>query len=240
MLSGEDRRHFLGALVLTGASVAAFAESYRHRDGAGLSTLGDPLFDYIQHQLAAIIGKANLRGGVVGGEDAASAAACMRICAAHARGLDVDHLAQEAMTRRLARTSRTELMSMTPDVAVLRARLRGKGFTLGQRIAADLSQINHTQRVAAIDSIRAGRTVVICDRLAGACEAAAPLLAQKRRSVRTIAAQNNSWCSILGQRSTYLALVWGSSVIEDPALQGFVDSLWAGFLFYDHLYLSHC
>jgi len=239
MMSGENRRTFLSALLLAGGSVGAFAQSYRY--DADHATDGDPLFEHIQQQLAAMLRTAQTRGVGLSAEDAAAAAACMRVCAAHARGLNLDHVASVALAQRLATTSRDALLVATPDLAQLRVRLRQKGLILDDRIVRELSVADRGARSAALDVIREGRASLVCDRLAEVLELAAPQLAQKHGSLRRIAAADEWWCNFyVGQWSMYLAIAWYIASFQDPALQQFLESAWAGFGFYEQLYTAQC
>jgi hypothetical protein len=38
----------------------------------------------------------------------------------------------------------------------------------------------------------------------------------------------------------YLAIAWYIASFQDPALQEFLESAWAGFGFYEQLYMSQC
>jgi hypothetical protein len=59
--------------------------------------------------------------------------------------------------------------------------------------------------------------------------------------VRRVAAADEWWCNFyLGQWSMYLAIAWYIASFEDPALQQFLDSVWAGFGFYEELYSTQC
>ena len=238
MMTGENRRTFLSALLLAGGSVGAFAESYRHDAG---QPVGDPLFEHIQQQLAAMLRTAHTRGVGLSAEDAAAAAACMRVCAAHGRGLNLDQVASDALTRRLASTSRDALLAAPPDLTPLRGRLRQKGLMLSDRVVRDVSNSDRGARAAALAVIHDGRASLVCDRLAEALEVAAPRLANQRGAVRRVAAADEWWCNFyLGQWSMYLAIAWYIASFQDPALQEFLETAWAGFSFYDQLYTSQC
>jgi hypothetical protein len=238
MTSEENRRTFLSALLLAGGSAAAFTESYRV---AAAGKAGDPLFDYIQDQLAGMLRATRARGGVLQAEDAAAAATCMRICGAHARGLRLDDAAREALASQLRSTSRDVVIATTPEWTSLRARLRRKGLAISDRIIDEVARADRPTRSAVLEAIAGGRSTVICDRLAEALEAAAPRLAEKHRVVKPVVAVDAWWCNFyLNQWSMYLALAWTLAQFEDPELQDFVDAAWAGFVFYDDLYVTHC
>ena len=238
-MSGENRRTFLSALLLAGGSAGAFAESYRH--DAGQRGNDDPLFEHIQQQLAGMLRTAQARGVGLSAEDAAAAAACMRICAAHARGLNLDRVASDALARRLVTANRDTLIAATPELTQLRGRLRQKGLILGDRIVREVSVADRGARSAALDAIQEGRASLVCDRLAEALELAAPRLAQQQGSVRRIAAADEWWCNFyVGQWSMYLAIAWYIASFQDPALQQFLESAWAGFGFYEQLYTAQC
>lgn len=239
MMSGENRRTFLSALLLAGGSAGAFAESYRYE--AGQPGGSDPLFEHIQQQLATMLRTAQARGVALGAEEAVAAAGSMRVCAAHARGLNLDQIASDALARRLVSTSRAALIVATPDLAGVRARLRQKGLMLSDRLVRDVSTADRGARAAALDAIGEGRASLVCDRLAEALEVAAPRLANRQGPVRRVAAADEWWCNFyLGQWSMYLAIVWYIASFQEPALQEFLESAWAGFGFYDQLYTSQC
>ncbi len=239
MISGENRRTFLSALLLAGGSVGAFAEAYRRDSGQPVD--GDPLFEHIQQQLAGMLRSAQTRGVGLSAEDAAAAAACMRVCAAHARGLNLDRIASEALARRLASTSRDALIVATPELTRLRSRLRQKGVILGDRIVREVSAADRGARSAAVDVIQKERASLVCDRLAEALELAGPGLAQNQGSVRRIAAADEWWCNFyVGQWSMYLAIAWYIWSFQAPAMEEFLVSAWAGFEFYSQLYYAQC
>src|SRR5215207_2733356 len=175
MISGENRRTFLSAMILAGGSAAAFAESYRNGDEKQPAG-GDPLFEHIQQQLAGMLRSARTRGVALGAEDAAAAAACMRVCAAHARALNLDAVARDALTRRLDSTTRDAVLAATPDLAHVRGPLQQRGLIMGDRLVRHVATADRGARAAALDTIQAGRTTLICDRLAEALEIAAPRL----------------------------------------------------------------
>src|SRR5215217_8109986 len=160
MMTAENRRTFLSALLLAGGSVGAFAESYRH--DVGQPTGADPLFEHIQQQLATMRRTAHTRGVGLSAEDAAAAAACMRVCAAHGRGLNLDQVASDALTRKLASTSRDALIAAAPDLTSLRARLRQKGLMLGDRVVREVANSDRGARAAALDVIKEGRASLVC------------------------------------------------------------------------------
>ena len=236
MISGENRRLFLSAMLLAGGSAAAFAESYR--SAAVVPSAGsDPLFDHIQQQLANALRAANARGAGPGAEDAAAAAACMRICAAHARALNIDEVARDALARR----GRTGLITAAADMTRLRARLQRKGLAISDRLTQAVVSASPDVRAAALDSIRNGRTTLVCDRLAEALDVAAPRLAETKGPVRRVAQADRWWCNFfLGQWSMYLALAWSYAALDDGTYEAFIDSMWAGFVFYDQLYTANC
>lgn len=239
MMTGENRRTFLTALLLAGGSAAAFAESYRH--DAGQPDGGDPLFEHIQQQLAAMLRTARVRGRALSAEDAAAGAACMRVCAAHARGLNLDQVASDALLRRLASTNREALLVATPDLTPVRGRLGQKGLMLGDRVVREVSSADRGARAAALDVIKEGRASVVCDRLAEALELAAPQIARRQNAMRRVAAADEWWCNFyLSQWSMYLAIAWYIATFQDPALQQFLESAWAGFGFYEELYSAQC
>jgi hypothetical protein len=239
MMTGENRRTFLSALILAGGSAGAFAESYRH--DAGQPVNGDPLFEHIQQQLAGMLRTAQTRGVGLGAEDAAAAAACMRICAAHARGLNLDQGASDALARRLVSTTRDALIVATPDLTTLREQLRQKGLILGDRVVREVSNSDRGARAAALDMIREGRASLVCDRLAEALEVAAPRITNRQGPLRRVATADDWWCNFyISQWSMYLAIAWYIWSFQDPALQEFLESAWAGFGFYEQLYSSEC
>lgn len=239
MMTGENRRTFLSALLLAGGSVGAFAESYRHDAGQPVSS--DPLFEHIQQQLATMLRSAHARGIGLGAEDAAAAAACMRVCAAHARGLNLDQVASGALARQLVSSTRDALIVATPDLTPLRGRLRQKGLILGDRVVREVSNADRGARAAALDVIQEGRAAsLVCDRLAEALEVAAPRLANQG-PLRRVAAADEWWCNFyVSQWSMYLAIAWYIASFQDPALQQFLESCWAGFGFYEELYSAQC
>jgi hypothetical protein len=240
MLPGENRRTFLSALLLAGGSAAAFAESYRQGDVTSPEGGADPLFVYIQQQLSTTLRTANSRGGLTA-EDVVTAASSMRVCAAHARGLNLDAVAREALVRRLASTSREGFIAATPDLASAQQRLRRRGLMLSDRLRREVTLAGRDARAAALEAIRDGRSSVICDRLAEALEVAAPRLAERRGPVRRVAAADEWWCNFyLGQWSMHLALAWSLAALEEQSLQDFIDAVWAGFVFYEGLYTSQC
>jgi hypothetical protein len=241
MNSENNRRTFLSAFLLAGGSAVAFNESYRQVQASQSVAARDPLFEHIQQRLATTIRSARTRGGVLTAEDAAAGASYMRICAAHARGLEIDNAARDALERWLAGVSRGVVAGAAPDLTGLRARLGRKGLALSERIARELSMADSDTRSAAVDAIQGGRTTLVCDRLAEALEAAAPRLADAQRSIRPVVAIDQWWCSFyISQWSMYLALAYTLAQFRDPELQEFVDAAWAGFVFYDDLYVSQC
>src|SRR3954470_15515244 len=98
MTSVDTRRTFVGSLLLAGGSVAAFAKSIQQDDRGGSPAVGDALFEHIELQFATLLRTARARGGFISGEDAATAAAFMRVCAIHARGLELDQEARRILT----------------------------------------------------------------------------------------------------------------------------------------------
>ena len=237
MISGENRRTFLSALLLTGGSAAAFAESYRSVSAAPTPAGRDPLFEHVQQQLADALRTANARGTGPGAEDAVMAAACMRVCAAHARALNVDEVARDALARR----NRNALLTTPADMTPLRARLGRKGLIIGDRLVHAVTTAGKEVRTAALESIRNGRTTTVCDRLADALEVAAPRLAQEDGPIRRVALADEWWCNFfLGQWTMYAALAWSYSAFDDGTYEAFIDSMWAGLIFYDQLYTANC
>jgi hypothetical protein len=237
MISGENRRTFLSAILLAGGSAAAFAESYRSAVITPPAGSGDPLFEHIQQQLANALRAANARGAGPGAEDAAAAAACMRVCGTHARVLNIDQVARDALARR----NRTALIESAADLTTLRSRLRRKGLVISDRLAHAVRTTSPDVRAAALDSIRNGRTTLVCDRLAEALDVAAPRLAETEGPVRRVSQADQWWCNFfLGQWSMYLALAWSYAALDDGTYQAFIDSMWAGFVFYDELYTANC
>jgi hypothetical protein len=235
---------FLSSVVLAGGSAAALAKSFQQDDVGHRSVApGDALFEHVQLQLAALLRNARARGGFLVAEDAASAAAFMRVVAIHARGLQLDHEAHQTLAARLAAIGRDGVINLPPDLTTLRARIRRKGFELSDRLVADASTTDVPTRDAALEAMEDGHTTDICERLAEAFEVIAPRLAARPRGTRRIASppREESWCTTLFDRwPTFLAVACYLTSFNDAALQEFVDSMWAGFAIYDDLHQQNC
>ena len=81
----------------------------------------------------------------------------------------------------------------------------------------------------------------MCDRVAEALDIAAPRLAKTEGPVRRVARTDRWWCHVFqGQWSTYLAIAWSCAALDDGTHEAFIDSMWAGFVFYDELYTANC
>jgi len=241
MTSEDTRRTFLGSLLLAGGSVAAFGKSFQQERRPGPAGPGDALFEHIQLQLAGLQRRATARGGFLSAEDAASAAAFMRVCAVHARGLEIDDGAQRVLAARFADVGRQVVINLPPDLTRLRASLQRKGFVISDRLVDQLSTSDVATRAAALDAIEDGQSTRLFDTLAEAFEAAAPRLAADRPHLRRTAAQDQGWCSFLvSQWTMYLSIAWYIASFEDSTLQDFLDAVWAGFVTYDLLYQQQC
>ena len=203
---------------------------------------GDALFEHIQLQLAALLRTARARGGFLSGEDAATAAAFMRVCAIHARGLELDEEARRVLTIRARDVGRDALINLPPDSRALRSRMRRKGLR-DQRSAG---------RSAGRDRPRDARGGTPGDpagtddsrlRSAGGRvrgDRADPRQRARRRSLR-IAAPDEAWCNFLvGQWTMFLSIAWYIASFHDPALQAFLDAMWSGSSLYETLYLQQC
>jgi hypothetical protein len=240
MIPGDNRRTFLSSLLLAGGSVAAFGASFRH-DASNHTPQNDALFWHIQQQLTGAVRAAKGRGGVLTAEDAAAGAAYMRICAVHARGLDLDRVASDALSRQISSVGLDTLVNTALDVTRLRVALRRKGIALSDRIIRDLARTGNPARTAALESVQQGRTSRACDWLAEALEMAAPQLARERQSVRRAAMAGEGSCNYWeGQWSMCLLMAWYIASFQDPTLQAFLDALWAGLEFYDTLDGERC
>jgi hypothetical protein len=232
---------FLSALLLACGSAAAFAESYRTVTGSDASGARDQLFEHVQQQLSAMMRAVNARGGSVGPEDAAAAAAYMRICGTHARGLDLDRAGRRALSGPPGTPGRERLITATPPLADVRERLRRNGLTLSDRIVHDVMATDRDARLAALEAIDQDRTTLVCDRLAEAFESAAPAIARRQRTVRRVSTPDEWWCGVhAGPWSTYLAIASTLSAIADGSLADYGNVMWAGLIVYDQLYWSQC
>jgi len=241
MTSEDTRRTFLGSLLLAGGSVAALAQSFQSEGRTGPSGPGDALFQHVRLQLAGLLRRAKSRGGFLEAEDAATAAAFMRVCAVHARGLQLDDAARRALARRVTEVGRDAVLNLPPDLTTLRSSMRGEGFVIGDGLADRLSMSDITTRADALAAIERGQSTRVCDALAEAFEVAAPRLAGNRSHVSRIAAQNQEWCGfLLGQWTMYLAIAWYIASFDDSTLLGFLEAMWAGFVTYEALYQQQC
>src|SRR3954468_15773819 len=106
MMSEDTRRTFLGSLLLAGGSVAAIGKSIEGDGHAGPAGPGDALFEHVLQQLARLLRGAKARGGFLVGEDAATAAAFMRVCGVHARGLQLDDAVRQVLASRIKAVGR--------------------------------------------------------------------------------------------------------------------------------------
>ena len=243
MTSGDNRRTFLSSVLLAGGSVAAFGKSFQQEQPARPPGPGDALFDHVQLQMAGLLRKARTRGGFLVADDAATAAAFMRVVAIHARGLQLDDEARRTLAARISVVGRDGLINLPPDLTALRSRLGRKGLAISDRLVDQASAADVATREAALQAVQSGYTTQVCDRLAEALEVVAPRLAIDQREVRRIAAvaPQESWCSFLvGQWTMYLAVAWYIASFNDPQLQQFLDSMWAGFAVYETLYAQQC
>jgi len=241
MTSGDTRRTFLSALLLAGGSAAAFAKSFQQEPG-GTAASGDALFEHVQLQMIALLRNSRARGGFLAAEDAATAAAFMRVAAIHARGLQLDDAARHELDARLSAVGRAGLITVAPEASAIRARLRRKGLAMSDRLASQVAGSDEATRQAAIQAIRSGHLTLICDRLSDALESAAPQLASTQRDARrTALAPDESWCNFLvGQWTMFLSIAWYVASFNDSTLQEFLDAMWSGFVFYDTLYTQQC
>jgi len=241
MTSVDTRRTFLGSLLLAGGSVAAFAKSVRQDERGGSPAVGDALFEHIQSQFAALLRAARARGGFISGEDAATAAAFMRVCAIHARGLELDEEARRVLTIQDRDIGRDGLVNLAPDLSALRTKMRRKGLAISDRMIDQLNTTDPTTRAAALQAIQRGETTRVCDALADAFEAVAPTLARSKAKVVRIAMRDEGWCNFLvGQWTMYLSIAWYIASFQDPALQAYLEAMWSGFVAYEGLYLQQC
>jgi hypothetical protein len=232
---------FLSSIVLAGGSVAAFGKSFQLEPPTGGPGAGDALFEHLQLQMAALLRNARSRGGLLSAEDAATAAAFMRVAGVHARGLQLDEQAKRTLAGRMAAVGRDGLVNLPPDLTLLRARMRRKGFAISDRLVDQASSTDVATRQAALDSVQRGHVTQVCDRLAEAFEAAAPRLAAHKDVRRIATAPDESWCSFLvGQWAMYLAVACYIAAFNDPSMQPFLESMWSGFVVYEALYLQQC
>lgn len=239
MTSEDTRRTFLGSLLLAGGSVAAFGKSFQHEGHTASG--GDALFEHIQLQLAGLLRRTTTRGGFLSAEDAATVAAFMRVCAVHARELQIDESARRLLDAGVANVGRQGFINLPPDLTRLRASVRRKGFVISDRLVGQLSASDVATRAAALVAIQDGHSTRLFDTLAEAFEAAAPKLAAARPHLRRTAAQDQGWCSFLvSQWTMYLSIAWYIASFEDSTLQAFLDAVWAGFVTYDLLYQQQC
>jgi hypothetical protein len=240
MTSGDTRRMFLSSLVLAGGSVAAFSKSI-HDGSVGMATPGDALFEHIQRQIARRLRLVRGPGGLLSAEDAATAAAFMRVCGMHARGLQLDDEARQILATRVATFSRDSLLNLPPDLTGLRARMRRKGLSISDRLVDPVTTSDVATRAAALQAVQEAETTGVCDRLAEALEMAAPKLAAGHGSLPRLAIGDESWCSFpIGQWRMCLSIAWYIASFEEPMLDGFVDALWSGFMACDALHLQRC
>jgi hypothetical protein len=241
MTSVDTRRTFLGSLLLAGGSVAAFARSFQQDEPDASPATGDALFEHIQLQFANLLRTSRAHGGFLSGEDAATAAAFMRVCAIHARGLELDQEARRGLAIKLRDIGRDGLINLPPDLSALRARMRRKGLTISDRLVDQLGATDPETRAAALQAIQQGQVTRTCDALAESFETIAPSLARNKGQVLRIAARDESWCNFLvGQWTMFLSIAWYIASFQDPTLQGFVDAMWSGFVTYEVLYLQQC
>jgi hypothetical protein len=241
MTSVDTRRTFVGSLLLAGGSVAAFAKSIQQDERGGSPAVGDALFEHIQSQFATLLRTARARGGFISGEDAATAAAFMRVCAIHARGLELDAEARRVLTIRVRDIGRDALVNLAPDLSALRTKMRRKGLPISDRMIDQLGATDPATRAAALQAIQQEQATRVCDALADAFEAIAPTLARGKAQVVRIAARDEGWCNFLvGQWTMFLAIAWYIASFQDPALQGYLEAMWSGFVTYEVLYLQQC
>jgi hypothetical protein len=241
MTSEETRRTFLGSLLLGGGSVAAFGKSFQQDEGPGPAGPGDALFEHIQQQLSGVLRGAKARGGFLSAESAGTAAAFMRVCAVHARGLQLDDAARRALANRVAGVGRDALINLPPDLTGVRSSMRRKGFVISDQLIDRLATSDVATRATALETIERGQSTRVCDALAEAFEAAAPKLASERTRLRRTAAPDQEWCNFLvGQWTMYLAIAWYVASFDDSTMQAFLDAMWAGFVTYDLLYQQQC
>jgi hypothetical protein len=241
MTSGDTRRAFLSALLLTGGSVAAFGKSFQSGPSPPAGAQGDALFEHIQAQLASLLRHSRQRGGWLTAEDATTAAAFMRVCGIHARGLQLDDAARRLLASRVAALGRDRVLNLSPDLAELRSRMRRKGLPISERLLDQASKPDLPIRTLALQAVQSGQTTQVCDRLAEALEHAAPTLAGDRRSIRRVAAPDRAWCNgVVAQQAIFLQIAWYIASFPDPTLEEFLDALWAGFVTCEQLHQQQC
>jgi hypothetical protein len=237
---GDTRRTFLSSLLLAGGSAAAFGESFKYEPD-GRENKGDALFEHIQRQLTEMVRNARARGGLVSAEEAAAGAAYMRICAVHARGLQLDRVASQALDRRIALVGRNSLLDSVPDAATLGRSLQRRGLLVNERLVQDVVRADAAAREAALQAIQRGRTSTACDGLADALETAAQHITRRGVGVQRVSTADESWCLfVIQQWGMYLSLAWYIASFQDPGLAAFLEGLWAGVSLYDSIYTAQC
>jgi hypothetical protein len=238
MMTTEDRRTFLSALVLAGASAAAFAQSYRAADES--RPRSDGLFDYVVRPIAGTL-RAARAPGRLRAEGAAVLASCLRICAAHARVLGIDLAAQQALARLPGGTARAPAIVQPRDLTSLSRRLIPYGISLADHLIGDDVRVEQGDAAAAFNAIHAGRATLICDRLAETFERVSTLQSDPQRAAGQAAAAERGWCDAdVGQRGWYLAMAWALTVVELPSMKPFVDAVGAGVIGYCQVSASRC
>ena len=163
MTSADTRRTFLGSLLLACGSVAALGKSLLNEGRTGPPGPGDALFDHVVQQLARLLRDSRARGGFLIGGDAATAAAFMRVCAVHARGLQLDDGIRRALASRVAAVGRDAVINLPPDLSGLRSSMRRKGFVISDWLVDRLSTSDVATRAAALDAVERGQSTRVCD-----------------------------------------------------------------------------
>lgn len=241
MTSGDSRRAFVSSFLLAGGSVAAFGKSFQGQVPAALGRSDDALFEHIQQQLAFLTSDAKGRSGFLSAEDAAMAAALMRVCAVYGRERQLDETAHRAMNSQVAAIGRDGLLNLSADLSGLRSAMRRKGFVISDRLIDEIRRSDTTTRTSALGAVQGGQATEVCERLAEAFEAAATRMANDRRTVRRVSSADEAWCSFLvSQWTMYLTIAWYIASFGDSTLQSFVEAMWAGFVTYDVMYQQQC
>jgi len=231
---------FLSSLALAAGSAAAFGKSFQ--DGrASAPSSRDTLFEHIQQQLVRLLRSAQSRGGFLAAEDAATAGAFMRVCATHARGLQLDDEARQALAARMATSGWNALISRPPDLTVFRGVLWRKGLAISDRLVEQVAASDIATRAAALQAVQQGHSTRVCDHLAEAFESAAATLASARRPVLRIAATDETVRSDFAQQwMLCLSIAWYIASFQESTLDAFVQAMWAGLLIRDAMHAQCC
>jgi hypothetical protein len=183
------------------------------------------------------------RHGALRAEEAAQAAALLRVCGVHAHARGVDDKIRDAVQAQINARGRSALLAEQPDPHHLQMMLAGRGVRLGDRPLHGLGRTDAATRDAVLDLVLRGETTTAFAAMAMQLDAGAERLRATERIPRIQYDQNQWWCEWAIEQYwsyAYLAYTFCNWAQAEPAYEQYCVAFSDALAMIDVMFWEYC